>query len=211
MGVNILWMRTSQDDIAGADFAVYHSRLPSSPIDGDLISILRKNLHILKLFSIDKDASAIVVTQHLPLPKPLLHTQPYHSRAPLGMILEPLQRTTPTRSREEPELARPDNLEGPIADLELAPAASVVPTGTETEVSAAATDIVGDTAVAGTVEDAAVAQVAAARDDEESAGGLPGFFQEGGLGDGDDGVGWGEEAAEGVDAVADRFDGRAGA
>lgn len=72
-------------------------------------------------------------------------------------------------------------------------------------------DVSGDDAVAVTVQDAAVAQVRAAREDEERAGGRPRFLEQDGLGDGDDGVVGAEQPAKGVDAVPDRGEGRAGA
>ncbi|POR32165.1 hypothetical protein TPAR_07601, partial [Tolypocladium paradoxum] len=91
----------------------------------------------------------------------------------------------------------------PVADLELASPAAVVAAGAQPEVRAAATDVVGDAAVPLAVEDPAVAQVGASGDDEECAGRGPGLLEDGGLGDGDDGVVGGEQAAERVQALSD--------
>lgn len=66
-------------------------------------------------------------------------------------------------------------------------------------------DVAADAAVSFPVEGAAVPQVRAAGEDEEGAGGIPGFFDYDIAGDGDYGVCGGKEAAEGVEAVADGF------
>ncbi|KAJ0157873.1 hypothetical protein CTA2_12631 [Colletotrichum tanaceti] len=210
-------MRTGQDDVARADSAEDDGRFALSPVDGDVIGILRQHLDAIVLGGVDKHTSAVVIAQHLlslpaeAAPEPLLHAQPHCPRAPLAVILEPLEGAAATGAWEEAELAGADDLEGAVADLELAAAAAVIGAGTEAKVGAAAANEIGDAAVAGAVEDAAVTEVATTGDDEERASGLPGLLEEGGLGHGDDGVGGGQEAAEGVDAVADGLDGRAGA
>ncbi|KAJ3960530.1 hypothetical protein N0V92_002781 [Colletotrichum tropicale] len=119
------------------------------------------------------------------------------------MVRKPLERAAAARPREEAQLARANDLERLVADLELALARGVVPARAEAEVRPALADEVGDAPVAGAVEHAAVAQVATARDHEQRAGRLPGLLQQGGLRERNDGVGGGEEVAEGEEGVAD--------
>lgn len=178
--------------------AVNQRSLALPAIDVDVVGVASKHLHALVLPGIDKDASAVVITHHLPV----RHRQPHRPGSRLAVIGKPLERTAPTGPRKEGELAGADDLQRLVSDLELAVAGTVVPTGAEAEVGPALADVLGDAAVSGTVEDAAVAQVAAAGDDQESAGLLPGLPKEGGFGDGDDRVVWGE-VAEGGEGVAD--------
>lgn len=90
-----------------------------------------------------------------------------------------------------------------MADLELAPRTAIVATGAEAQVGTTAADEVSDDAVTRAVEQAAVVQVGAAGDDEQDCGGLPWLLEQGGLGQGYDGVVGGEKTAEGIDALAD--------
>lgn len=98
-----------------------------------------------------------------------------------------------------------------MADLELAAGAAVIAAGAEAEVSTAeAADKVGDDAVARSIEHAAVVEVCSSRDDKEGCSGRPWLLEEGGLGQSDDCIVWGEQAAQGIDALPDRGDSSTG-
>jgi len=126
------------------------------------------------------------------------------------MILKPLKRTASTRPRKESEFPPPHDLQLLVPDLKLAPPAPVVTPRTKAEIPASATHVLGNATVSGAVEHAAEAEVRAAGKDEKGAGRLPGFFEESVFAEGGYGVVGGEEAAEGVEAVFDGFDGGAG-
>lgn len=90
-----------------------------------------------------------------------------------------------------------------MADLKLTPCTAIIATGAEAKVSTAAADEVGDDPITGAVEQSAVVQVSAAGNDEQDCGRLPWLLEQGGLGQGYDGIVGGEKTAEGVDALAD--------
>lgn len=71
-------------------------------------------------------------------------------------------------------------------------------------------DISADEAVTVAVEDAAEGEICAAWHDEESGCGLPRFREEGGLGDGGDGIVGVQQGAEGSECVGERYLGGAG-
>jgi len=127
------------------------------------------------------------------------------------MVRKALEGRPATRPREEGQLARPDDFQRRVANLELAAPRAVVTPRAEAEVGPAAANIVRDAAVALPVEHAAVAQVGAAGEDQERAGRRPRLLEEDGLGNWDDGVVGGEEAAESVETVLDWLYGGAGA
>lgn len=57
------------------------------------------------------------------------------------------------------------------------------------------------------IQDAAVTEIGTAGKNKEGTGGSPGLFEQGGFGQGVDGIVGAEKAAEGVEAVADGLEG----
>jgi hypothetical protein len=215
-----LWMWSRQESFPSANMTQHSRGFTAAPVNIQILLVASQHLHLVVLhrLRIHKHPSSITVgycpgrNNRLVIAKRLLCNRQLGSpRAPFRPILEATKRPTATRSREEAKLPAADDLEPLVADLKLAPPASVVPPRAETQVGSPATHKVGDAPVAVAVEDAAVAQISAAGDDEESAGRGPGLPEDDGLGDGDDGVVGGEEAAEGEDAVAHRLGCGAGA
>lgn len=182
----------------------------------ELLSVASKDFHpsVSVLGCIDKDATAIIIcfedvrnstnAQHA-----LRDLQLSRSRASLAVIYEPRKRRTSTDAGEESQLPIPDDLHRLVADFKLAPVASVVPTGTEAQIGASAPDILRNPAVALAVERAAIPLVRAAGHDEQRARRRPRLLDDHVPRDGDHGVVGSQEAAERVEALADRLDGAA--
>lgn len=214
-------MRASQNDGASPYLAVDHGRITLAAINIQLLFKVSEHFDspLPHLQRVNKDPAPVVIRpealrQDARRPKRLLPDADSDGpRAAFARIPKTLECATPTGAREEGQLAGTDDLHAPVgaADLELAAGGSIVATGTETEVGAAATYEGVDDAVPRAIEDAAVVEVGAARDDEEGGGGGPGLSEEGRLSQGDDGVIRGEQAAEGVDALPYRGDSCAGA
>ena len=210
-------MWSGENCTAFPDFTVDNGRLCRPGFDINVAGVLGQDLDVAglggELVGVDKHAPAVVVAPKLVrqrfrvVKRALGHRDVGRPGTLLAVILEPLESTAPTRAREEGQLPASNNLQRGIPDLKLAAAAAVVPASTKTQVGAAAADVLGDGAVAGAVEHAAVAEVGAAGDDKQGAGRGPGLLEQGGFGEGVHGVVGAEEAAEGVDAVPDRLDG----
>lgn len=208
-------MRPRENRTALSNLAVHHGRLCIG-IHVNVVRVFGQNLDCCILAGISKDATAIVVAlkglregdaRRECIPP---HRNPRRSRPAFTVVGKPLERAAATRAREEGELPTSDNFHLGIADFELAPLAAVVAPGAEAQVGSSATDELGDALVPGAVQGPAVSEVGAAREDEEGAGGRPWLFEDGGFGDGDDGVVGREEATQRVHAMADGFDGRTG-
>ncbi|KAI6775865.1 hypothetical protein HG530_002623 [Fusarium avenaceum] len=130
-------------------------------------------------------------------------SEPKERHSPFAFILKSFEGTTSTGSREEPQLSPPNDLHRLIANLELAFLRSVVAPRTKAQIRASSSDIVADAAVPLTIQSLAVAEIAAAGKDEQSTCCLPRFFENDGLGDGDDGIVGPEKTAEGPDTMPD--------
>lgn len=212
-------MRSGKHRCPLSNLAVNNSRLPGARLNIKLFTILGEDLDTLTshLLSIDKHPAAVVVALELrhrtqPFESALGNHNPNRPRPFLAPVLKPLERTSPTRARIEPQLPRPNNLHIVIPYLELTPPRTVIAPRTEPQVpTTRMPDIRRDNPVTGPVQHATVAQIRPAREDEQRAGRRPRLLEQHGLGDGDDGVVWAQQAAEGEDAVPDRRESRAGA
>lgn len=203
-----------QDRRSFANLAIHHRRGPLPGINVEFLSVAREDLHppVSVPGGIDEDASAVVVRPEdirngANAQRALLDLQLGRSRAGLAVIRKPGERATATRPGEESQLPLPDDLEGLVPDPELAPLAPVVPAGAEAQVGPAALDVLRDAPVALAVERAAVPLVRAAGHDEERARRRPRLLEDHVARDGDHGVVGGQQAAERVEAVADRVHG----
>jgi hypothetical protein len=202
-------MRPGKQSLAIANCAKNNRGIALTTIDIGLLIICSQNLN-LSLFdrsSINEDTTSVVVRDnfrsHLLLKCAFGHRQPHSSSSPFASILKPLEGTTSARPREEPQLSPPNDLHRLIPNLELAFLRPVVAARTKAQIRASSSDIVADAAVPLTIQSLAVAEIAAAGKDEQSTCCLPRFFENDGLGDGDDGIVWTEKTAERPDTMPD--------
>jgi hypothetical protein len=214
-------VRAEKDGSSFGELAVDGGGIPVTAVDINLVLVGGQDLYTLggKGGGIDKDTATVVVRARIFRGASIItkcipaNSQGHSPGSVLGVVLETPEGAPAARPRKEGQLPATDNLHGGViaADLELAPGGAVVASGAEAEVGATSADKVGDAAVAVTVEDAAVAQVAAAGEDEEGAGLGPWLFEEDSLSDGCDGIVWRQEAAQGGEGMSHRLGGRAGA
>jgi hypothetical protein len=129
------------------------------------------------------------------------------ARPHLAVVHKSWKGTAAAYSRIKGQFPIPDHLHRLIADLELASLAAVVTPRAETEVCAAALDKLLDSTVARAIKRSAVPQIRSSRHHQQGASQRPRLLDEHVGGHGDHGIVRGEEAAEGVEAVSDGFDG----
>lgn len=152
-------MRSCQHRSAFANPTIYHRRTPPAGINMQVLRITSQHFNppLSKHGRINKYTTPIIIR----LENTLLSPQLRSPRPILALIHKPRKRTTPTRTRIEPQLPTPSNLQRLIAYFELAALAPVIPARAETEVGPASSDVLVDPAVACAVERSAVAQVCA--------------------------------------------------
>lgn len=205
-------MRARQQSLAIANGTEHRSsRLTLAMVDSYLVLIRSKNFHFAAFDRrcIDKHPASVIVrgdfSWDIVFKGTRRSTQPHQPRTPLTVVLEALEGAPTACPREEAQLAAPDDLEGPVADLELTPATGVVASGAEAQVRPAAPHEFADAAIALAVEDPAVAEIGASGNDEESTGRPPGLLQDGGLIDRYDGVVGSQELSQCVDTMPHRL------
>lgn len=209
-------MRARDNRMPFAELAVDYGGFGGPRFDGKGFGILGKHLHTAgvgrELVSIHKDPAAVVVAPELlrerrgvgkRIP---LHSNPGRPRTALALVGEPPEGAAAACPREEAQFPAADDLEAGVPHLELAAAASIVAARAKPQIGTPAEDEVGDGTVAFAVERTAVAEICAAGEDEQGAGGSPRLFQKRRLGDGDHGIVGTQQSAQGVDAVPDRLE-----
>lgn len=191
-------MRACDNGMPFSKLAVHNGGFGSPGFDCKIVGILGQHLNTVgvgrELVSIHKHSTTVVIAPELIgerciIGKRILpHSDLGSLCTVLGVVGEPLERAAAASPREEGQLAGADDFKLWVSQLELAPAASIVTTRTETEVGSSTEDEVGDGAVAGTVEDSAVAEICAAGEDKKGACRRPGLLDQRRLCDGDHGI-----------------------
>jgi hypothetical protein len=210
-------MRTGQDNRAFAYFTVHHCSSALARIDVQTLSIACKHLHtsILVLFSINKDAAAIVVRAEGGRHSSSNSSQGLFVDAQLScpgtsfaMVDEARESKTSANARIEAKFSITTHLHTLLTGLELAALTRVVATSTETEISTTLVDVGGDFTVAFTIQSATVSYICSTGHDEQSARGSPWFLENRLSSDGNNGIVWTEQTTQRPETVTDRFNRR---
>lgn len=209
-GRGLLRMRAREEGFAVPKVTQNDSGFGISPVDVKVLIIRGQYFHLAasRLFGIDEDSAPVEIGddrgRQLRIEGVGWNFENGGSGPPLTVVLESLEGGAAAGSGIKSQFPGPYNLKRAVAKLKLASSTGIVGSGAEAKIGAAAADVATDAPVAIAIEDAAVAQVSTAGEDEEGTSGFPRLVEDGRARDGDDGVIGGQQVAKRVDALADR-------
>jgi hypothetical protein len=168
-------------------FAVHYGSLGVTGLDCEVFGILGQNLdeaRVPKFISVHKHSTAVVIASELVRKMCRLVESPGCNRdlgspcTTLTVVLEPLERASTACSREESQLPAAHDFQIRVSDFELAAAAAIIAASTESQIGSSTPDELGDAAIPGAVENTAIAEVGAARENKEGTGGSPRLLEQ---------------------------------
>jgi hypothetical protein len=177
--------------------AVHYGSLGVAGLDCEVFGILGQNPDVARLsqlISVHKHAAAVVVATEVVGKRGQLIKSPGCDRdlgspcTTLTVVLEPLERASTACSREESQLPAAHDFQIRVSDFELAAAAAIIAASTESQIGSSTPDELGDAAIPGAVENTAIAEVGAARENKEGTGGSPRLLEQCRLSDGVHGI-----------------------
>lgn len=213
-----LRMRSGEHRMPFPNLPVHHSRFCITGLDMQVLSVAGQDLYSppLELVCVDEDATTVVVALEVVRyavvcigKSPFVYFDTCSSRTSFTSILEAGKGKTSADPRKEAQFAIADNTHLGIINFELALRAAIVASGAETQVRSTAVHVAADSAVALSIERAAVAQVSSTRKHEKCACAEPWLFDDDISCDRYHGISWREQPSQGVEAVADRLGGGA--
>ena len=188
-------MRSGKNNTPLANLAIDHSSTSLPRINVQFFRIARENLNPLKLGSIDKHTTSIIIR-----PKDLrclqrrCRLQLCSTRTSLTLVNEPPKGSSTTDPLEKRQLTLPNHLHRLITHLELASLAAVVPSRTEPQVCASTTHKLLNTSVASPVQHPTVSHICSSGDHQQCAGQRPGLPDQHLVRHGDHGIVGGQQA-----------------
>jgi hypothetical protein len=204
--------------MAFTDFTIHDCSLTLARLNVQIFCVAGQDLYTscLKLLRVNEHSAAIVIALER-VGSVIIHVFKCHllnldlccPGTGLTRVLETLKCQSSTDTWEESQFAISNDRHLGIINFKLASCAAIVAASAKTEVRPTSIDIAADAAVPLAVQRAAVPQICATGKDQKRASAEPRLFDEDIAGDRDYSVCRGEQAAKGVEAVADGFSGAA--